>query len=67
MDGRRYSHAIGAAFAVDDAYPVVYTRDGRRQMWERDVYGVYKPLAERDAELERLRRMIAERQEGRDA
>ncbi len=57
-DGRWHSATIAVALGLEGARAAVYARDGRRILREGEVEA---ELARRDAELERLRRLLAER------
>ncbi len=56
--GRWHSATIAAAIGLEGARAAVYARDGRRLLREGEIEA---ELARKDAELERLRRLLAER------
>ena len=58
-DGRWQSAQIEVAIGLEGMLASVYTRDGRRILREGEIE---KELARKDAELERLRRLLDERQ-----
>lgn len=64
-DGRWRSETIGVAFALEDDDLIVYTRDGRRMLREGEVEAERQRLraamTQAEAELARLRRLLAER------
>jgi hypothetical protein len=73
-DGRWRSETIGVAFALEDDDLVVYTHDGRRMLREGEVEAERQRLraemaqaevvrTQQDAEIARLRRLLAERGE----
>ena len=77
-DGRWHSATIGVAFALEDEEIIVYTRDGHRMLREgeiererrrlqaeieRDRLRAQAELSAQQAEIERLRRLLAERAE----
>jgi Putative restriction endonuclease len=57
-DGRLYSAQLPLAFALEGAQARVYLSDGRAMLREEEIGDA---LAQRDEELERLRRLLAER------
>ncbi len=59
-DGRWHSATISVAFALEDEEIIVYTRDGRRMLREGEVESERRRL---QAEIERLRQLLAERAE----
>ena len=65
-DGRWHSRQIAVAIGLEGVWATVYTRDGRRLLREGEVEQerarLAEELARRDAELERLRQRLAERQ-----
>jgi hypothetical protein len=59
-DGVRWQSAqIEVAIGLEGMLATVYTRDGRRMLREGEIA---EALARKDAELERLRRLLDERQ-----
>ena len=58
-DGRWQSAQIDVAVGLEGMLASVYTRDGRRMLREGEIA---EELARKDAELERLRRLLANRQ-----
>jgi Uma2 family endonuclease len=58
-DGRWQSVQIDVAIGLEGMLATVYTRDGRRMLREGEIE---EELARKDAELERLRRLLADRQ-----
>jgi len=58
-DGRWQSAQIEVAIGLEGMLASVYTRDGRRMLREGEIE---EELARKDAELERLRRLLTDRQ-----
>ena len=58
-DGRWQSAQIDGAVGLEGMLASVYTRDGRRMLREGEIE---EELARKDAELERLRGLLDERQ-----
>jgi Uma2 family endonuclease len=58
-DGRWHSTTIGVAFALEGEESVVYTGDGRRMLREGEIESERRRL---QAEIEHLRRLLAERE-----
>ena len=65
-DGRWHSRQLALAIGLEGAWATVYTRDGQRVLREGEVEveraQLREELARRDAELERLRRLLDEQQ-----
>ena len=58
-DGRWQSAQIEATIGLEGMLATVYTRDGLRMLREGEIE---EELARKDAELERLRRLLTDRQ-----